>query len=307
MRFSRTRWLRPANQALLAAALALSSSACVSRGDYATVVHERDRLQEENRRLQLSTQSLDSDRAQALSQLEDVRQQREKLDAEVKKLSQQSSELEQSLQAREEELDQRRSQVETLQNTYEGLVKDLESEVDKSQVQIERLRGGLRLELSEDVLFPPGSADLSKKGIGVLQRVAKQLAPLPDQVQVRGHTDNQAIRGALARRFPSNWELGAARAARVVRVLEQSGISGERLVAASYGPYDPIDSNATPEGRAHNRRIEIRLLPREAPATVEPAVPLGAAAPEPAPAAPKAPAAAPPAAGRAHHPPSATP
>ncbi len=300
MRCSRTRWLRPADAALLAVALALPSFACVSRGTYQEVVHQRDQLQEENRRLKLSTESLDADRAQALDQLENVRQQREKLDEEVKKLARQASELEQSLQAREEELDQRRSQVETLQGTYEGLVKDLESEVAKRQIQVERLRGGLRLELSEDVLFPPGSAQPSRQGITVLQRVAKQLAPLPDQVQVRGHTDNQPIRGALARRFPTNWELAAARAAVVVRVLEQAGISGERLVAASYGPYDPIDSNATPEGRAHNRRIEIRLLPREAPATAEPAVPLGGATPEAASGGGAAPKAPPPAGGPPH-------
>ena len=297
MRFSRTRWLRPANKALLAIALGLPSLACVSRGHYEAVVHERDRLQEENRQLQLSTQNLDADRAQAIDQMENVRQQREQLDAEVKKLSRQANELEQSLQAREEELDQRRSQVEGLQTTYEGLVKDLESEVAKRQIQVERLRGGLRLELSEDVLFPPGSAQLSRQGIGVLQRVAKQLSPLPDQVQVRGHTDSEPVHGPLAKRFPTNWELGAARAAGVVRVLEQSGISGERLVAASYGPYDPIDSNATPQGRAHNRRIEIRLLPREAPASVEPA-PAAAGAASPA---------APPAAGGSAHGPAPKP
>ena len=98
----------------------------------------------------------------------------------------------------------------------------------------------------------------------VLEKVAGQLTQLNDFVEVRGHTDNRRIGGALARRFPSNWELAAARAARVVRLLEERGVPGDRLAVVSYGPNVPLVPNDSAENRALNRRIEIRLEPRKA-------------------------------------------
>ena len=77
---------------------------------------------------------------------------------------------------------------------------------------------------------------------------------------MQGHTDSLAIYGALKARYPTNWELAGARAAGVVRVLEEAGTDPTRLSAVSMGQYQPIASNDTPEGRAENRRIEIRLL-----------------------------------------------
>jgi chemotaxis protein MotB len=84
---------------------------------------------------------------------------------------------------------------------------------------------------------------------------------VPNPVEVQGHTDDLPIRGRLAERFPSNWELGGARAARVVRLLGEHGVAPTRMRAVSFADTQPIASNETPEGRARNRRIEIRLLP----------------------------------------------
>ena len=152
-----------------------------------------------------------------------------------------------------------------MQSTYDELVTDLESEVSSGQIEIQRLRDGLRLNVSDDVLFASGSAELDQIGREVLVKVAGRLKELGDFIEVRGHTDDRRIRGNLAKRFPSNWELAAARAARVVRLLEQQGVPGDRLAAVSLGPNDPIATNDSPENRARNRRIEIRLEPRSAP------------------------------------------
>ena len=76
-----------------------------------------------------------------------------------------------------------------------------------------------------------------------------------------GFTDNVPIRGNLAKRYPTNWELAGARAASVVRLLESTGIDSTKLIASSYGDNFPVASNDTEEGRAQNRRIEIRLRP----------------------------------------------
>jgi chemotaxis protein MotB len=162
-------------------------------------------------------------------------------------------------------LAKRESQLTSMQSTYDELVSDLESEVSSGQIEIERLRDGLRLNVSDDILFASGSAELDQIGRDVLVKVAGRLKELGDFIEVRGHTDDLRIRGGLAKRFPSNWELAAARAARVVRLLEQEGVPGDRLAAVSLGPNDPIAANDSPENRARNRRIEIRLEPRSDP------------------------------------------
>jgi chemotaxis protein MotB len=119
----------------------------------------------------------------------------------------------------------------------------------------------LRLNVSQDVLFASGSAKLDRIGREVLVKVAKRLKELGDFIEVRGHTDDQPMSSALARRFPSNWELAAARAASVVRLLEEHGVPGDRLAAVSLGQNDPMVPNDSAENRARNRRIEIRLEP----------------------------------------------
>ena len=77
-------------------------------------------------------------------------------------------------------------------------------------------------------------------------------------MRVEGHTDNLPINTP---RFPSNWELSTARATSVIRYLiEEENLDPERLSAAGYGEYRPIDANDTPEGRARNRRVDLVIL-----------------------------------------------
>jgi chemotaxis protein MotB len=65
----------------------------------------------------------------------------------------------------------------------------------------------------------------------------------------------------LAERYPSNWELAGARAASVVRVMQEAGVPATQLVAVSRGETEPVASNDTEEGRAQNRRIDVRIRP----------------------------------------------
>jgi chemotaxis protein MotB len=97
----------------------------------------------------------------------------------------------------------------------------------------------------------------------VLGRVGAVLARVADrQIQVAGHTDDSPISARLVSRYATNWELSTARATNVVRFLhEKSRIPPRRLAASGYGPFHPVASNATPAGRARNRRIEILLAP----------------------------------------------
>jgi chemotaxis protein MotB len=84
-------------------------------------------------------------------------------------------------------------------------------------------------------------------------------------VQVQGHTDDVPISGRLAERFPSNWELSAARAVNVARFLQERGVDPTLLSATGYSEYRPRAGNDTPEGRQQNRRIEILLGPHAPP------------------------------------------
>ena len=162
----------------------------------------------------------------------------------------------------ESQLDKQTGKITKLQGTYDALVTELEDELSSGKVQIEHLReGGVRVNLAQEILFPVGSAQLDPNGSDVLKRVSVELAKVPHRIEVEGHTDDRAIRGTLAKTYPTNWELAGARAASVVRLFEGSGVKGDRLVAVSFGQKKPVASNLSDQGRARNRRIEVRLLP----------------------------------------------
>jgi chemotaxis protein MotB len=289
MKRSATRSRRRSSAVLLPLALA----ACVSRGAYQEVEAERDALTAEKQQLEeritlleASTESLGVERVALIDEMETLREAHSILDRDVRGLRSAKTELSESLQAREAELAARNQEVEQLRGTYEGLVADLESEVAAGQIEISQLRQGLQLNLTQDVLFASGSAELNEAGRSVLAKVAQRLNEVPHRIEVRGHTDSVPIRGPLAAKFPSNWELAGARASGVVRFLAEHKIDPTRLVSVSHGQYDPIAPNDTPEGRQKNRRIGITLEPKRpdpATASAAPQPPGTPAAPPPAP------------------------
>jgi chemotaxis protein MotB len=125
---------------------------------------------------------------------------------------------------------------------------------------------GDRFVFQSEVLFPAGSADLTSAGreqIGALAATLKSIAhdipaDLPWVLRVDGHADRQAVHG----KFASNWELSAERAINVVRLLAADGVPSNRLAAAGFGEFQPIDTATTPAAYARNRRIELRLTDR---------------------------------------------
>jgi len=158
---------------------------------------------------------------------------------------------------------QKEAEIAQLRNTYDQLVKDMESEIAQGQIQITRLADRLSVSLVDRILFPSGEADITPAGIRVLQRVGNVLKTTEGKIiRVEGHTDNVAISERLQSTFPTNWELSTARASNVVRFLQDTvGIDPGRLQAVGLSEYHPIASNATVKGRSQNRRIEIALLP----------------------------------------------
>jgi chemotaxis protein MotB len=120
----------------------------------------------------------------------------------------------------------------------------------------------LEINLDAAVLFETGEASLGPLANDVLREVVGMLGDAKNPVTVEGYTDNVPIATA---RYASNWELSAARAASVVRAFAGLGLDPDRLAAVGYGEQHPVATNATPEGRAHNRRVTI-LVARSADA-----------------------------------------
>jgi len=114
--------------------------------------------------------------------------------------------------------------------------------------------GEVLIRMGDKVLFPPGESGLKPQAIRVLAGIANSIQEKTEKVYIEGHTDNVPI---STPEFPSNWELSAARALSVLRLLEEAGIPPEQLAAVGHSQYIPIMSNDTPEGRAKNRRVEL--------------------------------------------------
>jgi chemotaxis protein MotB len=216
----------------------------------------------------------------------DLDQRLERLEAEKADLLALKNELSRNVEAKDEELARVRS-------TAEELEEKMKAEIAKGDIRLSQAGGRLRVDLVDKVLFDSGEARISPKGEEVLARVGAVLAHVEGKlIQVSGHTDDSPISSRLVSQYPTNWELSVSRATNVVRFLaETAHVPAKRLVAAGYGPFQPVASNATAGGRARNRRIEILLTPAFEPepsqgvaAEVEEAAPAGVAVKAPAPA-----------------------
>ena len=130
--------------------------------------------------------------------------------------------------------------------------------LDISTFDVETDPRGVVITLDETLLFASGSAQISESAAPALGAVAEVLADLDNQILVEGHTDSVPTNGT---RWPTNWELSAARATAALRALNESyGLDGVRLSAVGHADTRPRATNDTAEGRAQNRRTEIVVL-----------------------------------------------
>ena len=166
------------------------------------------------------------------------------------------------------------------------LVSSLEAEVKKRQLEEQRrmalekalavplasgrvtLNNG-KIGISGSVLFALNSDQLQPEGRQVLKSIAAPLAAYlksrDEVLMVSGFTDDRGVRGG-SRHFADNLELSAQRALTVTRALVEEGMPSQQVFAAAFGPEQPVASNASEQGRAQNRRVEMAPVPRAAPA-----------------------------------------
>jgi chemotaxis protein MotB len=193
----------------------------------------------------------------------------ELISAEAEELARAKSQLSGRLELISAEAEQlakaKKDREEALQN-QKKLIESLKKEIDSGQVKIARLAGLTTVRLEDKILFSSSKASIKESGLGVLKKIGEALQQIKDKhIQVQGHTDSRPLRWELKGKYPTNWELSAARAATIVRYLiDEVGIDPARLSAAGYAFHQPLASNDTPEGQQENRRVEFALLPLRA-------------------------------------------
>ena len=156
------------------------------------------------------------------------------------------------------------SKIASLGQISSEIEESMKTLVQEGIINIRRHETWLEIEINTGILFYSGSATVSDEAQDVLFKLARILAPQPNSIEVEGHTDNQPIKTTV---FPSNWELSAARAATVVRMLSDYGVEPRRMQATGFGDNRPLVNNSTEENRARNRRVilVVNALPENQP------------------------------------------
>ena len=210
---------------------------------------QMDQLKKTNEELQRQQQKL--------KQLQDlVAQQSKEQNDELRKKNEELEAQQQKLQQLQDVLAQQNARSKQLRDKMTDALKGYNS----SDLSITQKNGKLYVRLSENLLFPSGSAEVNPKGVEALSKLAAVLNLNGDvAVNIEGHTDSIPIKG----KYKDNWDLSTARATSIVRILTETyKVDPLRVVASGHSYYDPVDSNSTPEGRARNRRTEIILSPK---------------------------------------------
>ncbi len=116
---------------------------------------------------------------------------------------------------------------------------------------------GIRISLAEAGFFPAAEARMHADAVALIDALCVALRETEQPLRIEGHTDSTPISNA---RYPSNWELSAARASTVLARLDANGIAPARLSIAGYAGEHPVATNETSEGRALNRRVDVVVL-----------------------------------------------
>ncbi len=150
----------------------------------------------------------------------------------------------------------KRQTKEKMRNMAQEINEALGPLVKNGQVRITEGAQGITIDINASLLFLPGDARLATEAVNALSSVARILAPTDFPITVEGHTDNIPI---STPQFPSNWELSGVRASSVVRLMIENGVAASRLTATGYADQRPLADNASPDGRARNRRVAITI------------------------------------------------
>jgi chemotaxis protein MotB len=158
-------------------------------------------------------------------------------------------------------LQQQYQQAQAQNQQLQAQNQQLQQQVAASQTQVGRLQNAMAYTVNSDLLFPPGSWQMSARGKDIIAKLAQKLAPTQTQkLVVKGYTDNAPIGPALKRQgVESNQDLSQRRADDVMQFLISQGVNPSLVSAQGFGDSDPIAPNNTAKGRAQNRRVVIAI------------------------------------------------
>ncbi len=148
--------------------------------------------------------------------------------------------------------------VTDLTPSMQYLTKALAEEIKDGKVDVHLESRGLVVSLRQAAYFPSGGDEIAPETFGSLSKIAATIRELPNPIQLEGHTDSIPIHNG---RFRSNWELSAARSIAMLELFcVHYGLPRNRFAIAGYADTSPVDTNDTPDGRGHNRRVDLIIL-----------------------------------------------
>lgn len=255
----------------------------VDRQQIAMLQHDLDALKALRDQLEKKVAELGAEAGQAQGQVaeehrisEEARAQAALLNQQLEAMRQELSRIASALEASESLSSEQKVQIVDLGKRLNAALASKVEELARYRSEFfGRLRKvigdhpGIRIDgdrfvFQSELLFASGSADLGEAGQGQIEKLAASMVELTKQIppdinwiiRIDGHTDNVPIKSS---RFASNWELSTARAVSVVKFLASKGLAEDRLAAAGFGEFQPVDRGNDAQARARNRRIEIRL------------------------------------------------
>jgi chemotaxis protein MotB len=255
---------------------AFSSCVVLSPKKYKALLAKQDSLnvgwngsQQSNQSLEKTISKLKQDTADLYGKLNEMEGKYKEADGNYSTLRSKSSteisKLSDDLKKRE----QRLKEVEDILKKRDEASTQLKDKLQKALLgftenglTVEMKNGKVYVSLTDKLLFPSGSIVIDEKGKQALSQLAKVLKTQPEIfIAVEGHTDSQKINNLG--QIKDNWDLSVLRSTSVVRFLtDTEKVAGIRLTATGKGEFQPLGTNATPEGRSTNRRIEIVLSPK---------------------------------------------
>lgn len=174
--------------------------------------------------------------------------------------------------------------VPDLAEAEETLNAALQKEILAGKVTVKLDQRGLVVSLREVTFFASGEDIVNPASLPIIQKIADVAVAVPNPVRLEGHTDSVPIHNS---HFRSNWELSAARSIALLELLrDRYSMPAERLSVAGFADNAPVDSNDTPEGRMHNRRVDLVVLSAEAARGEPPPGPVSKPSPAVSPPAP---------------------
>lgn len=246
--------------------LGLLCFACVPRYQVTSLENELDDNRRQLEQVRAERKTLAAQRDALVEQLGVLRDEQQRLEETNRRLSTDNEALSSRQQQLQFDLEKQKTVVQLqekvihlLDDTQQTIQSSLREQIDSGAVEIVEMHDEVKVVLLDKILYEPGSMEIHEKGKQLLRALAETVREKPDQqLIVAGHTDSVPISERLRKKFPTNWELSAARAAAVIRYLQyQCDLDPERISLRAYSQYRPSASNNSEKGRQLNRRIEI--------------------------------------------------